>query len=140
MLQKVKFDHNCSIVLRTLKGNINVVSISLVQQSTVNLCFSKLFINSKIYRCLHFFWVNCLGWHKTLFVIFQMTLMAESMVIGIHSLESLACQIWNEAFKGARLRDFKMSCVNLTEHPNRRRQDFRDVRQHPLAPTSTANK
>ena len=69
-----------------------------------------------------------------------MALMAESMVIGIHSLESLACQIWNEAFKGARLRDFQMGCTNLPENPNRRRQDFRDVRQHPLAATSTANK
>ena len=62
------------------------------------------------------------------------------MVMGIHCLESLACQIWNEAFKEARLRDFKVSRTNLLGNPRRRRQDFRDVERYPLAPTSTAKK
>ena len=60
--------------------------------------------------------------------------------MGIHSLESLACQIWKEAFIEARLRDFKMRQTNLPGNPRRRRQDFRDVDQYPLAPTSTAKK
>ena len=54
--------------------------------------------------------------------------------MGIHSLESLACQIWKEAFKEARLRDFKMGWTNLPGNPRRRRQDFRDVEQYLLAP------
>ena len=55
----------------TLKGNIYIASISLVQQPIVNIWFSRRLINSKIYRCLYFFWVNWLRWSKTLFVIFQ---------------------------------------------------------------------
>ena len=69
---------------------------------------------------------------------FKLTLMVGSVVMGIHSLESLAFQIWKEAFKEARLRDFKMGRTNLRGNPRRRRQDFRDVEQYPLAPTSTA--
>ena len=60
--------------------------------------------------------------------------------MGIHSLESMACQIWKEAFKEARIRDFKMGQTNLPRNPRQRRQDFRDVEQNPLAPTSTAKK
>ena len=62
------------------------------------------------------------------------------MVVGIHTLESLACQIWKEAFKNARLRDFKMGQSNIPGNARQRRQDFRDVAQYPLAPTSTAKK
>ena len=58
--------------------------------------------------------------------------------MGIHSLESLACQIWKEAFKKTRLIDFKMDWTNLLGSPRQKRQDFRDVEQYPLAPTSTA--
>ena len=47
--------------------------------------------------------------------------------MGIHSLEYLACQIWKEAFKEARLSDFKMDWTNLPGNPRQRRQDFRDV-------------
>ena len=71
---------------------------------------------------------------------FKLTLIPGLIVIGIHSLESLACQIWKEAFKEARLRDFKMSRSNLPGNSRRRRQDFRDVEQYPLTPTSTAKK
>ena len=60
--------------------------------------------------------------------------------MGIHSLESPACQIWKEAFIKARLRDFKMCQTNLPGNPRQRRQGFRDVEQYPLAPTSTAKK
>ena len=60
--------------------------------------------------------------------------------MGIHSLESLACQIWKADFKEARLRDFKMGRTNLRGNPRRRRQDLRDAKQYPLAPTSTAKK
>ena len=62
------------------------------------------------------------------------------MVMGIHSLESLAWEIWKEAFKEARLRDFKMGWTNLPGNPRQRRQDFRDVEQYPLAPTATPKK
>ena len=60
--------------------------------------------------------------------------------MGIHSFESLPCQIWKEAFNEARLRDFKMGETNLPGNPRQRRQDFRDVEQYPLAPNSTAKK
>ena len=66
--------------------------------------------------------------------------MAGSVVMGIHSLESLAFQIWKEPFKEARLRDFKVGRTNLPGNPRQKRQDFRDVEQYPLAPTSTAIK
>ena len=64
--------------------------------------------------------------------------MAASMVMEIHSLEFLACQIWKEAFKETRLRDFKMGQTNLPGNPRQRRQDFKDIEQYLLAPTSTA--
>ena len=35
--------------------------------------------------------------------------------MGIHPSESLAYQIWKEAFKEARLRDFKMGRTNLPQ-------------------------
>ena len=66
--------------------------------------------------------------------------MARSMVMGMHSLESLASQIWKEAFKDARLRDLKVGLTNLLGNRRQRRQDFRDVEQYPLTPTSTAKK
>ena len=66
--------------------------------------------------------------------------MEGSIVMEIHSLESLACQIWKEAFKEARQRDFKMGQTNLLGNHTQRRQDFRDVEQYPLAPTFTAKK
>ena len=62
------------------------------------------------------------------------------MLMVIHSLESLACQIWKEALKEARLRDFKMGPTNLRGNPRQRSQDFRDVEQYPIAPTSTSKK
>ena len=66
--------------------------------------------------------------------------MTGSMVVGIHSLESLASQIWKEAFKDARLRDFKMGRSNLPGNPRQRRQGCKHAEQYPLAPTSTAKK
>ena len=62
------------------------------------------------------------------------------MVMRMHSLESLASQSWKEAFKDARLRDLKVGLTNLLGNPRQRRQDFRDVEQYPLTPTSTAKK
>ena len=56
---------------------------------------------------------------------FNLTLIAGSVMMGIHFLESLACQIWKEAFKEARLRDFKMDWTNLLGNPRRKQQDFR---------------
>ena len=71
-------------------------------------------INSKIYLYLNFFWVNWFGWHRTLFVIFQMDINGRITGGGeIHSLECLASQIWKEAFKDARLRDFKLGQTKL---------------------------
>ena len=64
--------------------------------------------------------------------------MAGSIVIEIHSLESLASQIWKEAFKETRLRDFKMGRTNLPGNP-KRKQDFRDIEQYPLAPSRSSN-
>ena len=58
---------------------------------------------------------------------FNLTLIAGSVVRGIHSLESLACQIWKEAFKEARLKDFKMGRTNLPGNPRPRRQGFSEM-------------
>ena len=66
--------------------------------------------------------------------------MTGSLVMEIHYPESLACLIWKEAFKDARLRDFKMGWTNLPGNPRQRRQDFKEIEQYPLAYTSTAKK
>ena len=60
--------------------------------------------------------------------------------MGIHPLESLASQIWKEAFKDTWLIDLKVGLTNLLGNPRQRRQDFRDVEQYLLTPTSTAKK
>ena len=65
----------------TLKGSIYVASISLVEQPTVDIWFSRWFINSKIYRCLYFFGVNGYEWSEVLFVIFKLSLMTGSLVV-----------------------------------------------------------
>ena len=61
--------------------------------------------------------------------------MTGSLTVEILSLEFLSCQIWNEASKDVSLRDFKMDWTNLAGN-RRRRQDFKEVEQYPLAPQS----
>ena len=95
----------------------------LITKSTGACTFSELIGLDDIGLCLSFS---------------KLTLMAGSMVMEIHSLESQACQIWKEAFKEARLR--LTYRTNLPGNPRQRRQNFRDVEQYPLAPTSTAKK
>lgn len=54
----------------------------------------------------------------------------------VQFLDSLACQILNDDFKEVKLKDFNVVLTCLFENPNRCKQDFTDVEQYPLAPTS----
>lgn len=92
-LQKKKSDHNWD-----MKGSIYVASISLVQWPTNDIWFSRWFINSKIYRCLSFLWVNWLAWSKILFVIFQIDISNRITSCG-HPILRISLNFWRKLLK-----------------------------------------
>lgn len=66
--------------------------------------------------------------------------MPRLLVVEIHSLKPLVCQIWRETFKDSGQKDFKMGRTKLPGNPRQRRQDFKEFEQYPLAPTSISKK